>query len=313
MIEKVALNAIFFGAVKLKTNESCLIVTDKIKEPIARAFYEYAGAITSNVKICVMQPTKEHGSEPPPEVEKEMLDYDVQFLITDKSLSHTKSRRDASNKGARIASMPDITEDIINRCCAIDYRLLKNESQKLHAVLSNAKQIKVKTELGTDIVFDVGKSKWFGENGGSFDYPGAFGNLPEGEVSFAPENAQGTYVVDASFPGLGILDFPLYFEVAAGIVKNIRGKYAQTIKDRLDQAGFRAYCVAELGIGLNPKAKIIGIVLEDEKVKGTVHIAVGNNLSYGGNNDVPLHLDGVITKPDVYADDKKIMESGKFL
>jgi leucyl aminopeptidase (aminopeptidase T) len=55
---------------------------------------------------------------------------------------------------------------------------------------------------------------------------------------------------------------------------------------------------------------VIGNVLEDEKVIGTVHIAVGNNLSYGGDNDVPLHLDGVIRKPDIYIDGKKIMEKG---
>lgn len=71
--------------------------------------------------------------------------------------------------------------------------------------------------------------------------------------------------------------------------------------------------MAELGIGLNPKAKIIGIILEDEKVIGTVHIALGNNLSYGGTNDVPLHLDGVIKSPDVYVDGKVIMAKGKFI
>ena len=53
-------------------------------------------------------------------------------------------------------------------------------------------------------------------------------------------------------------------------------------------------------------------MLEDEKMLGTVHIALGNNLSFGGDNDVPLHLDGVITRPDIYVDDKKIMEKGKF-
>lgn len=85
------------------------------------------------------------------------------------------------------------------------------------------------------------------------------------------------------------------------------------VRRRLDLAGEKAYRVAELGIGLNPKAKIIGLVLEDEKVLGTVHIALGNNLSFGGDNDVPLHLDGVILKPDIYVDGKKIMSRGKFV
>ena len=65
-----------------------------------------------------------------------------------------------------------------------------------------------------------------------------------------------------------------------------------------------------MGIGINPKAKIIGNVLEDEKVLGTCHIAIGNNVFYGGSNDVPIHLDGVITRPTIYVDNKKIMEKG---
>lgn len=81
----------------------------------------------------------------------------------------------------------------------------------------------------------------------------------------------------------------------------------------LDGVGPLARSIAEFGIGTNEKAKISGIVLEDEKVLGTVHIAVGNNKSMGGEIDVPIHLDGVIRKPDVYLDGELIMKKGKML
>ncbi len=313
MINNDALGAIFHKSLKLTHNESCLIVTDTQKEYIGRAFYDFARQITSRVKIIVMVPGLEHAQEPPDEVAKEMLRFDVQFLITDKSLSHTQARRKATDSGARIASMPTVTEDMINRCCLIDYDMLRQRSRKLHMVLSEGASVRVITELGTDIVFEIGKNRWFGENGATFDYPGAFGNLPEGEVSFTPLLAQGTYVVDASFPGLGILKSPLSFKVRDSFVYDIEGKQADQVRRRLDDAGEKAYRVAELGIGLNPKAKITGYVLEDEKMLGTVHIALGNNLSYGGANDVPLHLDGVILKPDIYIDRKKIMSKGEFV
>ncbi len=312
MINIDALKAIFHKSLKLTHNESCLIVTDTVKENIGRNFYDFAKQITPRVKIMVMEPGLEHAQEPPDEVAGEMLLFDVQFLITDKSLSHTKARRKATEKGSRIASMPTVTEDIINRCCLIDYDLLRQQSRELHAVLSQSSGVRVTTDLGTDIIFKIGKNRWFGENGGTFDYPGAFGNLPEGEVSFTPLEAQGTYLVDASFPELGILKSPLSFKVKDSFVYEIEGKQADLVRRRLDEAGEKAYRVAELGIGLNPKAKITGYVLEDEKMLGTVHIALGNNLSYGGDNDVPLHLDGVILKPDIYVDGKKIMSKGKF-
>ena len=148
---------------------------------------------------------------------------------------------------------------------------------------------------------------------GSFDFPGAYGNLPEGELSFAPKTCEGTYIVDASFPELGLLDSPLTFKVSGGIVNEITGELSEKVIQRLDKVGPKAYVVAELGIGLNPNAKVMGNILEDEKVIGTVHIAVGNNLSYGGDNDIPLHLDGVIRDPDIYVDGQKIMANGKFL
>ncbi|MFH1062663.1 MAG: aminopeptidase [Candidatus Omnitrophota bacterium] len=313
MINRKALEAIFKGSVKLKAQESCLIIADTEKEAIGRNFFEFAQKITPQARLMLMPPTLEHGVEPPDDIAEQMLLYDVEFLITSKSISHTKARRQATEKGARIASMPTVTEDIINRCCDIDYDLLKQESQKLYKLLESACILRVTTKLGTDIEFTIGKNKWFGENGGSFDFPGAFGNLPEGEVSFAPFDCNGQYIVDVSFPGLGILESPITFKVKNGFAYGITGKRSEEIIKRLDSVGPKAYKIAELGIGLNPKAKVIGLVLEDEKVCGTIHIALGNNMSYGQDNDVPLHLDGVISSPDIYTDDKIIMKNGKFI
>ena len=71
-----------------------------------------------------------------------------------------------------------------------------------------------------------------------------------------------------------------------------------------------AFAVAEFGIGTNYKAKIIGQILEDEKVLGTIHLAFGNNLSMGGVLDVPIHIDGLLKQPTVLLDDVVIMDKG---
>ncbi len=89
-------------------------------------------------------------------------------------------------------------------------------------------------------------------------------------------------------------------------------KSSEKLKTILDEIGLPAYRLAEFGIGTNPKAKLTGKVIEDEKVKGTVHFALGNDLSYGGNNDIPLHLDGVIKEPTIIVDGQTIMVDGKF-
>jgi leucyl aminopeptidase (aminopeptidase T) len=71
--------------------------------------------------------------------------------------------------------------------------------------------------------------------------------------------------------------------------------------------------VAEFGIGINPRAKITGNVLEDEKVLGTIHIAFGDNSGFGGRIKVPSHQDGIVKNPDVWLDGKQLMKNGKLL
>ncbi len=313
MIDTKAIEAVFDNSLKLKKEEKCLVVTDRVKESIGQAFYDYLVRKRGNADIVVMDPTQEHGAEPPENVAAAMLSYDVELLITHKSLTHTKARAEATARGVRIATMPSITEDIVNRCLDVDYNELRKRSQKLHGLLKKAERVRVVTKLGTDMRFEIGNSGFFGENGGVFDYPGAFGNLPEGEIAFAPETCEGKYLIDASFPDVGLLEKPITFDVCAGFVETISGEHADQIIRRLDRVGKNAYKVAELGIGLNPKAKITGNILEDEKVVGTAHIAVGNNTSFGGDNNVPLHLDGVILRPDIYVDDMKLMEEGRFV
>ncbi|MBF0252775.1 MAG: aminopeptidase [Candidatus Omnitrophica bacterium] len=306
MINDNAVKAVFERSLKLKNNESCLIVTDTIKEPIGRALYEYASKITSKAKIVVIEPTREHATEPPREVAELMLEYDVEILVTEKSLTHTQARRKASSKGVRIATMPSITEEIANRCLDIDYDDLKKASNRLHDKLKDAKQVRVTTALGTDIVFEIHRGEFFGKNGGSYDTPGSYGNLPEGEVAFAPKSAEGIVIIDASMAGLGLLSSPLTVKIENCFAVSITGERSKELIAKLDAVGEKAYMIAELGIGLNPKATIIGKILEDEKVIGTVHVAFGNNCSFGGTNDIPLHLDGVIKDAQIYVDGKKI-------
>lgn len=311
MIDKNAANAIFKGSLKLEGHESLLVVTDTDKLGIAEELLRYALRITAEADITVMEPASVHGTEPPRDVAQQMKLYQVLLLITKSSLTHTSARREATLKGARIATMPGATEDMINRCLDLDYERLRDVSGKLAMMIRKARRVKLITAKGTDMDFTVGPTGIFGEEGGVYDRPGAYGNLPEGEVAFAPSDSNGRLVIDGTFPGLGLLSAPLVMEIREGMARSVTGPGADKVKERLDSIGPAAYKVAELGIGLNPKARMTGNVLEDEKVVGTAHVAVGNDLSFGGKNDVPIHLDGVVTAATVHIDDKLILSNGE--
>ena len=76
----------------------------------------------------------------------------------------SNARIKATGCGARIATMPTITEEIANRCLDIDYNDLNKRSQELYEMLRKASKVHVTTELGTDITFTMGKGHRFLHN-----------------------------------------------------------------------------------------------------------------------------------------------------
>ena len=149
-----------------------------------------------------------------------------------------------------------------------------------------------------------------------FRQRGEWGNLPTGEAYLAPLEGQssGVVVVDGSMAGVGVTQQPIRIVVENGYATEITGgPEAQTLIALLEPHGRDARNVAEFGIGTNDRARLTGVILEDEKVMGTIHIAFGDNKSMGGTVGVPSHLDGLVKQPTVWFDDRKIMEDGRFV
>ena len=296
----------------LRKNESCLIVTDSKLKSIGNALYKNSLKITKQSKLILTTIPKAHGEEPPQKIADEMLKHDVILMPTTKSLSHTKARENAIKTGARIASMPSITTDMMNRALNVDFNKIKSINKKLILKLKNKNKIKITTKKGTNMEFYLKGRKWLGDDG-IMTKKKAFSNLPSGEIFIAPlENkTNGIIVVDASVYGIGKVDKNIEIKVKNGFIADINGgktavQFKKLLKNRLYKN------VAELGIGTNYKAKITGNVLEDEKAAGTCHIAFGNNRHFGGKVDVPFHVDVVVKKPTIYADKTLLIKDGKF-
>lgn len=314
-LKKEAILSILKTCMGLKDKERLLIVYDKNREGIANSILEEAKKITKHARKIKTKVAKVNGEEPYKKVSKEMKRCDVLLLVTTRSLSHTEARRKACKKGVRAASMPQITTDMLNRAQTADYIRIKAVNKKLSERLRNAKRLRIKTKKGTDLI--VFTQKLFIDSG-LYHRKGSFGNLPAGEVGFAPVENQtkGRLVIDKSIAGIGKLDNPIKLKIDKGYVKEIKGgKEAYKLLRLLEDFKAKAvYNIAEFAFGTNYKARIKGIPLEDEKVFGTVHVALGDNTSYpGGKTKAPVHMDCIISKPTVYADGKRIMDRGKLL
>jgi leucyl aminopeptidase (aminopeptidase T) len=301
---------------KVKPEETVVVVTDTKMLKIAETLACSASSIGAKTTVMIMEPTKRHGDEPPKPVAEAMKAVDVVLAPTYMSLSHTEARRNATKQGVRIASMPSITEGMMSvGGLTADYRKVASLTNKVATLVQKCSAVTISTPSGTDLTMSI-KERSPDRDTGLFHKPGDFGNLPAGEVALAPVegSTNGTLVIDNLVDtalGLSVTQ-PLKVTVKYGRARNLVGPDAAKLKSILDAADKNAYNIAELGIGTNPKARIIGNVLEDEKVLGTVHVAVGDNTSFvGGHTRSSIHLDGILLQPTVKIDGRLLMQNGK--
>lgn len=299
----------------LLKEETLLIITDEVKRDIGVALHEAGKDLSKESILVEIQSREINGQEPPDMIAELMQKADVVVCPTHKSLTHTDARRNAVKKGVRVGTMPGINIDTMVRCLSADYDKVIKLTNFIAEKLKGVSTIRVVTEKGTDISMPV-KGRQVIPSTGVLRNKGESGNLPSGEVYLAPWEGQsnGKVVIDGSMAGLGMLDEPIAINVRDGYAEEISGGVqAEQLASMLDKSGRDARAVAEFGIGTNYKAKLTGMILEDEKVFGTIHIAFGNNLTMGGNIAVNSHLDGLVTAPDVYFDDDAIMLKGKMI
>jgi leucyl aminopeptidase (aminopeptidase T) len=293
----------------LRSGESCAVITDDKRRPIGEALYAVASERTENATIVRYQPLDQHGMEPPAPVAAAMREADVFVAPTTKSLTHTLARSNATDAGARGATMPGITEEVMIRGLDADYGAVAEGCRTLLEQVGDASEVRVTSPQGTDITFEPGDREWLDDVGLNHD-PGAFSNLPAGEVFVSPTDANGTYVVDGTMRPHGRLnpDQRLAFEVENGYVTHISDDaIREQVETASETVGRDAYNLAELGIGANVGVtELVGSVLLDEKAGGTVHIAIGDDHGIGGDVEAPLHLDGILTDPTVYADGEAV-------
>jgi leucyl aminopeptidase (aminopeptidase T) len=288
----------------LRSSESCVVVTDDERQAIGEALYTVASEITDDAVVTRYPPGDQHGEEPPKPVAAAMAGADVVLAPTTKSLSHTEARTAANEAGARVATLPGITDGVFLMGLDADYESIAAECERVVEQVAGANEVRVTTDLGTDITFEPGAREWQLDTG-IVHQPGEMSNLPAGEVFVSPEDANGTYVVDGTMMPHGKLDDEtLEFEVEDGFVTHISDDdVREQVEAAAEEVGDAAYNLAELGIGTNLAVEdLVGSVLLDEKAAGTVHIAIGDDHGIGGDTHAPLHLDGILTGPTVYAD-----------
>ena len=294
----------------VKAGEKFLILTDIEQLDLAKEFVK-AGNDLGIETIMAVGPVHQGGEMP--QLCKAALDEaQVCMMITTGSYTHTKGRAEATERGCRIASMPGITEDIVKMTLGADYDEVERIGNILAEKLTRAEKIHIITEAGTDLTLYCGGREGIADTG-KLTESGAFGNLPAGEAMVAPieTKGDGVLVVDGVIADFKVMEEPLTLTFADGRIVKTEGADAEMFEEFVGQFEDTAKNVCEFGIGTNPTCEIMGNGLVDEKVFGTIHIACGNNLFMGGQQDCDMHYDMIINAPTVWIDDECVMEKGK--
>ena len=207
--------------------------------------------------------------------------------------------------------------DLFLEAMNVNYRRLQKRGLAVKRLWDKASSITVKTDAGTDVTFDVEGMQAI-SNTGEYGEEGCGGNMPCGEVYIPPKGltgVEGQVVIDASMKvdqGAQLVEEPLTLTIQDGKVVKMEGKHAKLLEATLrkyeDRAEYplRVRHVAELGVGINPGAVVIGSMIMDEKVLGTGHIAIGSNSWFGGAIKTIFHGDQVFKSPKYYVDGKKM-------
>jgi len=305
-----------------------LVITDDAKLRIGKAFMDGAeelGADTQLYSLPPSRPLKEVPLELAELVEQQRENAkDVVFVNAFSGMGEETPMRISliqkeMDTGARVGHAPGIDEGMMTEGpMNVDYKAVAVAAKKLMKRFKNATSVRITSPSGTDITLRIG--------GREFEtdvkvHNGSMGNLPAGEIWCAPieDGADGIIVSDGSIGDLGAVKKPLKLTVCGGKLTKLSGgtpTLMKRLKPLLD-VDERARIIGELGIGLNPGARITGNLLEDEKAGGTAHIAFGNNTDMpGGKNSSKTHRDFLFLRPTMevtFRSGKKavVMKGGK--
>lgn len=303
MEEKLTATArnVLYKYLGVRKKTKVLLINDHLPNSIYDAFRKALDERGIACRELMLSPDRKH-SEPIYEAQEEMLKARVIIAPTEKSITHAPETKKASLKGAKIISMPGVTEEIFLKINEADFEGIEKIGRSIVRQLKGKSNIHLTTPHGTDISFSIKKRPLEG----LWQKTGGFvRNLPNGEIFCAPieESADGEIVIDY-WKDVITPNLKAWVKVENGRIAEWNKAAEPYVKEHSVEGGL---IIAEFGIGTNKAhKKAIGNILHDEKIYGSVHIAFGNNSDFGGKNTSPIHSDVILLNPTVIVDNKKL-------
>ncbi len=315
------------GCLRLKPEERITIITDEATQEIAAALQSEVEEIGAEHAVFVLE---HHAPRPltgmPSVILEDLANSQVSIFCAQTQRGELGSRIQMTsvvNKHRlRHGHMVNISRQIMLEGMRADFLEVDALSQRLVERARMTQKVSCQTPMGTDYVAEISpKLKWLKTSG--IITQEKWGNLPGGEIFTSPLNSNGVFVVDGVVGDYlcqkygDIQETPLRIEIENNRIRSLQCDNEVLLEE------FRAYTstdensnrVGEFAVGTNTACtRVIGNILQDEKIPG-IHIAFGHPYAeHTGQNWISkTHIDCVGRDFDIWFDDKKVMEAGKFL
>lgn len=296
----------------VREGENLLVLTDTSTTAYGEIFALVGHELGAEVVMMTMDPRSRHGEEPPATVAAAMAAADAIVAPTRFSVNHSEARLRASAAGARLIFMPDVCDEVfLDGSLDLDFAERKVVIDQVARILDDTAEVRVTSAAGTDLRFRTATKRAVPQSGICHE-PGTISPPPCIEVAIAPDEGQGDglMVVDGALVPGGPVVEPVHVTFEAGRIVDITGGAEAEAFSRLlasyDDANM--YCPVEIGLGMNPRARIgSGGPLEDEAEFGTLHIGIGNGITFGSSVRAPGHCDMVMRDARVETDGRLLL------
>jgi len=296
----------------VRRGEEILILADDLQaQELSIALLNAASKLHAH-SISIIYPSIPPYREPPRTVLRAMKSVDVVIACATRPIAGGVMD-EALKAGARILSMFRITTDALCRTVPIDYRTLTEEMKKIKKILDASRAVEITSPSGTNLSVKMANRPTLLALG-SVRKPGEIDYIPAGAIGVAPREgtAEGRAVVDGTILGFGRCLKPVTFEIEKGKVVKVAGGRGWKGLGELLGRDENASWLCEIGLGVNPKARLVGGP-EDERVRGSVHFGLGENRYFGGTLASASHLDGTMLRATLRVDGRELVRDGKLL
>jgi len=312
--------------VRIRTTDHVLVYTDseadwRVAETTAAAAHN-AGAKVAVLRYPAPRGVAESADADLPEpLVAAMRSCDVMIEFSKKYLLYSTPWRAAMRaKRARYLCLSGMTSEMMVRCVGgVDVQALIQFQDTIAGLTRSATRMRITTPAGTDIEFQNDPKRPVFTEGVVPDKPGDY--MLIGQVDWAPieKSLKGTIVFDGSVwppDELGRLANPIRLKVDRGRVISIDGgREARNLArwlDSFDDPAMRN--VVHVACGCNPGAKLSGLIVEDERVWGSVEWGLGyqGESFLGAAGPAKTHTDGICLNASIWMDKERISSEGTY-